>query len=68
MTRKIPLADWVSSHYDPAPSPFVYRKWVRDGQIYPPPEKVGKHYYVQEDARRITEGTPTGPLAEFLAA
>ncbi len=51
---KIPLGDWAARHYSPAPSAWVLRKWVREGQIYPAPEKVGSSYYVEEDAHRMT--------------
>lgn len=52
--KKILLAEWASRRYDPPPSAWVLRKWVRAGEIYPPPEMVGKAYYVDENARRLT--------------
>ncbi len=55
---KILLTDWAARRYDPAPSPFVLRKWCRDGEIHPLPEKVGREWYVDENARRITAGEP----------
>lgn len=51
---KILLAAWAAKMYDPPPSAWVLRKWVREGQICPPPERVGHAYYVDEDARRQT--------------
>lgn len=51
---KILLAAWAAKMYDPPPSAWVLRKWVREGQICPPPERVGNAYYVDEDARRLT--------------
>lgn len=66
--RKITLAAWAALHYDPAPSAWTLRQWVRDGQILPPAEKVGKSYYVEPDARRISDSTPHGAMAKFLAA
>jgi hypothetical protein len=55
--KKIPLTAWASSRYDPPPSAWVLRKWVREGEIYPPPELVGSKYYVSETAKRLgTEG------------
>ncbi len=53
---KIPLTEWAARNYDPAPSAWVLRKWVREGQIYPPPERVGCGYYVSETARRQVAG------------
>ena len=56
--RKIPLSDWAAQHYSPPPSAHILRRWAREGQIYPPPEKVGQTYYVPESARRQT-GAPS---------
>ncbi len=55
---KILLTDWASRRYSPAPSAFVLRKWCRDGEIYPPPEKVGRDWYVDETAKRLTGAEP----------
>lgn len=66
MTKKIPLADWAARHYDPPPSAWTLRQWVRAGQIVPAPEKVGKGYYVAPDAQRVTDATPRGAMAKFL--
>ncbi|HWH84691.1 MAG TPA: excisionase [Burkholderiaceae bacterium] len=49
---KIPLPDWAARHYGPAPSAWVLRKWVRQREIHPAPEKVGSAYYVEETAER----------------
>jgi predicted site-specific integrase-resolvase len=51
---KIKLEAWAAQRYDPPPSAWVLRKWVRDGEISPMPERVGNHYYVEHTARRIT--------------
>ena len=48
----IPLLEWARARYNPPPSMWVLRKWVRHGEIYPPPELVGTKYYVEESARR----------------
>jgi predicted site-specific integrase-resolvase len=56
---KVPLQDWAEMHYKPAPSAWVLRKWVREGEIYPPPEKVGVSYYVETHAKRINAQRPT---------
>ena len=56
---KIRLAQWAALRYDPAPSLWVLRQWVRRGEIVPEPELVGKAYYVEPTARRIvTDATP----------
>jgi hypothetical protein len=54
MTKKILLSEWAARRYDPPPSAWVIRQWVRKGEIYPAPELVGKSYYVAENARRLT--------------
>lgn len=66
MSKKIPLADWAALHYDPPPSLWTLRQWVKAAQIVPAPEKVGKGYYVAPDAKRITDATPRGAMAKFL--
>lgn len=57
---KILLEQWAARRYQPAPSPFVLRKWCREGQIYPAPEKVGREWYVDENARRLSGDEPVG--------
>lgn len=56
--KMIPIATWAASRYDPVPSNWVLRRWCRDGEIYPPPERVGKEWRVLETARRLTSDTP----------
>lgn len=65
---KIPLTTWAQRHYNPAPSPFVLRKWAREGQIHPAPEKVGRDWFVDEGARRLTAAAPRTSLVERLRA
>lgn len=57
---KIKLAEWAKNRYNPPPSDWVLRKWVRRGEIVPVPELVGKVYYVEQDARRIVDPAPKG--------
>jgi len=66
MSKKIPLAEWAAKHYDPPPTAWMLRKWARDGEISPPPEKVGKSYYVREDARRGAEVSNEPPARVSL--
>lgn len=66
---KILLSEWAAQRYSPPPSDWVLRKWARDGEIHPAPEKVGRDWYVDEKASRITDYTPPhGRLAERLTA
>lgn len=52
MPKKIKLTDWAARHYDPPPSLWVLRRWARDGEISPAPERVGREWYVAENATR----------------
>jgi hypothetical protein len=63
---KVPLSDWAAKRYSPAPSVWVLRQWVRKGEIVPAPELVGKRYYVEPHARRIT--APSVSLVQRLQA
>lgn len=63
---KIPLATWAKRQYDPAPSLFVLRKWARDGEIHPAPEKAGRTWYVDEQAMRLTGSSSRQSLVERL--
>ena len=64
---KITLSEWAAKRYNPPPPLFTLRRWARDGEIQPAPEKVGKAYYVHENAERIGV-TPANyqPLAARL--
>jgi hypothetical protein len=65
----IPVATWAASRYDPVPSDWVLRRWCREGQIYPAPERVGKEWRVLETARRLTGDAPArGSLLEQMGA
>lgn len=65
---KIPLSEWAARHYNPAPSLWVLRKWVRQGEIYPAPEKVGSAYYVEEHAVRQQSGQRPSLVSRLKAA
>ncbi len=64
---KITLESWAAKHYDPPPSLWVLRRWARDGEIHPMPEKVGRTYYVNHDARRFT-GSPVSLVERMQAS
>lgn len=66
--KKITLQAWAQARYDPPPSEWVLRKWVRHGEISPKPELVGKKYYVDENARRNVPGAPRVSLVDRLKA
>lgn len=52
MPMKIPLTEWAARNYKPTPTAWVLRRWARDGEISPAPERVGREWYVLETARR----------------
>jgi hypothetical protein len=47
---KIRLDTWLAREFEPTPAIRTARLWIRDGKIYPPPVKVGRAYYVEENA------------------
>jgi hypothetical protein len=47
---KVRLDAWLNREFDPPPAITTARTWIRDGKIYPPPVKVGRAYYVEENA------------------
>ena len=65
---KLLLTEWASRKYSPAPSLFTLRRWARDGEIYPPPEKVGKSWMVDETAVRLAHNAPPLDLLQRITA
>lgn len=63
---KITITAWAAQHYSPAPTPWVLGEWRRANQIHPPPEKVGRRWYVEPDAQRITHDVPRPSLVRRL--
>lgn len=51
--QKITLEAWATARYKPAPSLYTLRKWARNCQIFPAPQKIGRTWYVDADARYI---------------
>lgn len=50
---KITLRTWAKRKWDPPPSARTLQRWVHNANIDPPPEKVGREYYVEPDAKYI---------------
>ncbi|WP_320734513.1 excisionase [Enterobacter sp. 214E4] len=44
------LESWAAARYEDPPRIGTLRKWARNGNIYPPPEKEGTEYKVRPDA------------------
>ena len=57
--KYIPLADWGALRYGALASEYTLREWARNGEIYPPPQKVGKRWAVLPTAQRLTHGRPS---------
>ena len=52
----LPLEAWARKVYgDFAPSIGTLRRWVRDGRIHPQPEKHGRSYRLEQEAKYINE-------------
>lgn len=51
--KKILLEEWGKEHFDPPPSLWTLRAMARAGKISPRPVKVGKSYYVAQDAQVV---------------
>lgn len=47
---KISLEKWAERNFDPPPAIRTARLWIKAGKIYPPPVKVGRAYYVEQNA------------------
>lgn len=47
---KIRLNLWLERQFEPAPKMCTALRWIKQGKIYPTPVKIGKAYYVDQDA------------------
>lgn len=47
---KVLLDDWTKRNFDPPPAIRTVRQWIKEHKIYPAPIKVGRSYYVDQDA------------------
>ncbi len=63
---KITLEEWAQRNYSTPISKWVLLKWRREGQIYPPPERVWPHWMVDPDAKRNVNGAGYVPLTERI--
>jgi hypothetical protein len=61
--KRVRLEEWLAATYGAsAPSIFTARRWCRNGNIWPQPEKHGRAYYVSPDARYIDPANPPADL------
>lgn len=56
----ISLSEWAARRHAKPPSAYILRQWREAGEIYPPPERVGKEWQVLETAERMTTARPVG--------
>jgi len=48
------LTEWAEMRFRTSPSAYVLRKLCRDALFDPPAEKIGKTWYIREDAVLVT--------------
>lgn len=65
---KLLLTEWAAKNYSPPPSLFTLRRWARAGEIYPPPEKVGKSWMVDDTAVRLAHDHRPMDLLQRISA
>nr|WP_231941639.1 excisionase [Burkholderia sp. PAMC 28687] len=51
------------TQFDPPPAITTARTWITQGKIWPAPVKVGRAYYVEEDAT-FQDGSARPTLAQ----
>jgi predicted site-specific integrase-resolvase len=57
VTQKLTIHEWAALEFATPPAERTLRQWVKEGQIVPPPIKIGRAYYVRADAKHIAEAT-----------
>lgn len=65
---KITLEEWAAKSYSKPPTARALGNWRRQGQIYPPPERVGREWFVPEDAVRVVDQPPPNLAARLRRA
>lgn len=60
---KVRLDKWLEANFDPAPAIRTARIWINAGKIYPAPVKVGRSYYVEQNAT-FQDGMTRSSLAQ----
>ncbi|RUR65873.1 excisionase [Variovorax guangxiensis] len=66
MKPKIRLTAWAALHFDPPPAERTLRLWGREGRVIPPPLKIGRTYYIDQDAQHVAEIAAVGRLVNRL--
>jgi hypothetical protein len=60
---KIRLDEWLKREFDPPPAIRTARLWINAGKIYPTPVKIGRSYYVEQNAV-FNDGSARQSLAQ----
>lgn len=60
---KVRLDIWLQRNFDPPPDIRNAKLWIKQGRIYPPPIKMGRSYYVEQDAAYVDYFPPPAPSA-----
>ncbi|MFM0263279.1 excisionase [Paraburkholderia sediminicola] len=63
---KIRLDVWLERNFDPPPAIRTARLWINAGKIYPAPVKVGRSYYVEQNATFQDRNAIRAPLAQRI--
>lgn len=50
---RLTLEEWAKREYATPPHIQTLRRWARDARIYPLPQKHGRTYLVEENARYV---------------
>jgi len=66
MRPKITLDAWAALRFNPPPARNTLRLWVRQGRIVPAPVKIGRAYFVEQDALHIAEVADSHRLVNRL--
>lgn len=66
---KLSLEEWAKAQFGKhVPCLATLRHWARDGQIFPAPQKIGRKWLVDPDAKYVEVGqlVPTRPTPDQL--
>lgn len=63
---RVRLDKWLSDNFDPPPAIRTARLWINAGKIYPAPVKVGRSYYVEQNAVFSDAKLTRAPLVQRI--
>ena len=52
---KVALKKWAENNFDPVPCRNTLSNWIKQGRISPAPVFIGRAYYVESNARYISD-------------